>query len=580
MATDADGDVEMTVPQPVFEVVQPPKLSAWDQASLISWVRQRRQYEAKIRNRCAVTSEQYEHVVTSIRNSMEPRILEHLARFVLKKPAPEVTDEDLGLAITRRCSSLQNSHILDMEQLFKDRLTMDLKIEDTEARVLNSFVLFDQIVEEHGLGGLLGSGQENDANYQDRMKLRCKLLLQNIAPEMLRLELERLAIARPVLKKDDVALYEALVDRSREQQHYHMLAQELKQGEKSRSQSKSKATSGSRPPPTKVTGEQRVKQREIKNPSKPSRKEATSPRAPPRDGCLVCGGAHWVKQCPSASETDKEDALRRMNDLKNQRLQAKAVRSMVAPGERSAILNGVLEVPFCADTGADCNVVTRRIAQELVKLDSTVAVEKMATPVDVEVADGRPVRCTEQFTMDVQLLTAAGPVRLRRVNCVVMDGDSEEVLIGDATLKTLGINVDQLLEQLAAKVEPEEDEDDIDDEDIVGTTDSSEVTGCLDAMLQDAVKEGFPKELVQDLRDAVNAEVDIWRTKLGADPPAKLEPLRVVLVDGAVPYRTKPRQYSAAKTKFLREYGKQLEKFKLVFRNNQSRWACAAIPVR
>ncbi|EGZ30672.1 hypothetical protein PHYSODRAFT_420002, partial [Phytophthora sojae] len=47
----------------------------------------------------------------------------------------------------------------------------------------------------------------------------------------------------------------------------------------------------------------------------------------------------------------------------------------------------------------------------------------------------------------------------------------------------------------------------------------------------------------------------------------------------AVPYRTKPRQYSAAKTEFLRDYGNQLEGFELVYRNNQSRWACAAIPV-
>ncbi|KAE9046005.1 hypothetical protein PR001_g4733 [Phytophthora rubi] len=132
----------MTVPQPVFE---------------------RRQYESKIRNRGTVTGEQYEHVVTSIRNSMEPRILDHLARFVLKKTAPDATDEDVGLAITRRCSSLQNSRISDMDQLFKDQLKMDLKIEDTEARVLKYFVLFDQIVEEHGLGGILGSGREDDA---------------------------------------------------------------------------------------------------------------------------------------------------------------------------------------------------------------------------------------------------------------------------------------------------------------------------------------------------------------------------------------------------------------------------------
>ncbi|KAE9309198.1 hypothetical protein PF001_g10796 [Phytophthora fragariae] len=208
--------------------------------------------------------------------------------------------------------------------------------------------------------------------------------MKNIAPEMLRPEMERLVIAKPVLKNDDIALYEALVDRAREQQHYYMLAQELKQGEKTRSQNKNNVTSKSADMNTK---------------------RATTAKH--------------------------------------------AVRSMVAPGERSAILNGVLEVPFRADTGADCNVVTRRIANELVKLDGTVVVEKMATPVEVEVADGRPVKCTEQCSIDVQLLTAAGPVRLRRVTCVVMDGDADEVLIGDETLKSLGINVDQLLEQLA-----------------------------------------------------------------------------------------------------------------------------------
>ncbi|GMF64569.1 unnamed protein product [Phytophthora lilii] len=142
MNLDADGDVEMAVPQPVFEVIQAPRLSAWYQPSLISWVKQRRQYETKIRNRCAVTNEQYEHVVTSIRNSIEPRILDHLARFVLKKRPTKVTDEDLGLAITRRCSTLQNNRIQDMDKLFQDKLKMDLKIEDTEARILNYFVLF------------------------------------------------------------------------------------------------------------------------------------------------------------------------------------------------------------------------------------------------------------------------------------------------------------------------------------------------------------------------------------------------------------------------------------------------------
>ncbi|EGZ11191.1 hypothetical protein PHYSODRAFT_519621, partial [Phytophthora sojae] len=132
------------------------------------------------------------------------------------------------------------------------------------------------------------------------------------------------------------------------------------------------------------------------------------------------------------------------------------------------------------------------------------------------------------------------------LQCVVIDGDADEFLLGDRTLKSLGINVDHLLERLAAKGAPEEDEDGIPEDDIVGATNLDEIMDRLDVMLDDAVKAGFPHEFKDALRDATKEEVDLWRTKLGADPPAKLEPLRVVLVDGSPPYRTKPRQYSVS----------------------------------
>ncbi|POM80282.1 LOW QUALITY PROTEIN: Hypothetical protein PHPALM_1901, partial [Phytophthora palmivora] len=42
---ESDGDAVMTVPQPIYEVVLPPKLDARDQVSLIKWKRARTQYE-------------------------------------------------------------------------------------------------------------------------------------------------------------------------------------------------------------------------------------------------------------------------------------------------------------------------------------------------------------------------------------------------------------------------------------------------------------------------------------------------------------------------------------------------------
>ncbi|CAH0517624.1 unnamed protein product [Peronospora belbahrii] len=133
----------------------------------------------------------YDHVVTFICNSIEPRFLDHLARFVLKKQTASVTEEDLGLAITRRCLSLQSRHISGIDQFFHNQLKMDLRIEVTEVRILNCFVLFDKIFD---------AVAERMSHY--------------IVPKM-----ERLVIATRVLEKDDIALYEALVERVSKQNH-------------------------------------------------------------------------------------------------------------------------------------------------------------------------------------------------------------------------------------------------------------------------------------------------------------------------------------------------------------------------
>ncbi|DBA03939.1 TPA: hypothetical protein N0F65_010592 [Lagenidium giganteum] len=202
---NADGDVDLDAPQPVFEFVQAPRFACWDQATLVECVRQRRQYEEKILTRCASTGEVYElshaystisHGMCCAKNARQPRFGNH---------APLLGAE--------------NAHIPDLDKLFKDKLRMDLKEEDTDARVLNYFVLFYQIVEEHGLEDMLGGRQVTGKGDEERMKLRCKFLVSQIAPEMLKVEVERLAIVHPKLKEDDLLLYTTLEERARELPH-------------------------------------------------------------------------------------------------------------------------------------------------------------------------------------------------------------------------------------------------------------------------------------------------------------------------------------------------------------------------
>ncbi|KAE8906306.1 hypothetical protein PF001_g23739 [Phytophthora fragariae] len=64
---DAEGDVRMTVSQPIFEVVTAPELSVWSQAAITAFIRERRQYETKIAERCSTTGEVPETVARSIR---------------------------------------------------------------------------------------------------------------------------------------------------------------------------------------------------------------------------------------------------------------------------------------------------------------------------------------------------------------------------------------------------------------------------------------------------------------------------------------------------------------------------------
>jgi hypothetical protein len=122
---DDDGDIEMVAP-PVYEFIKAPRLGAWSQQALVVFQRERRQYEEKMRERCAATGEVPERVVASVKSTIETRVLDHVARYVLKKNVFDVTDQGLWAAIAQKIGSLVNNHVPDVGQLVKNHLKMDL----------------------------------------------------------------------------------------------------------------------------------------------------------------------------------------------------------------------------------------------------------------------------------------------------------------------------------------------------------------------------------------------------------------------------------------------------------------------
>eukprot|EP00644_Phytophthora_capsici_P010652 jgi/Phyca11/104208/e_gw1.9.870.1 len=162
----------MSIPQPIFEVIRPPELSSWDHAALIDWQREWDRYVAKIRHRCTTTGETYENVVATVRGSVKPKTLKNLATYVLKKPITSVTDADILAAVQARCRTLKNEFVPDVTSLFRQKLKMDLMIDDCDARIFRYYEDFNAIMEDNGLQGLIGGDNVAEAGHKSRMKAR------------------------------------------------------------------------------------------------------------------------------------------------------------------------------------------------------------------------------------------------------------------------------------------------------------------------------------------------------------------------------------------------------------------------
>jgi hypothetical protein len=66
---------------------------------------------------------------------------------------------------------------------------------------------------------------------------------------------------------------------------------------------------------------------------------------------------------------------------------------------------------------------------------------------------------------------------------------------------------------------------------------------------------------------------DVFRLKLGADPPANVKPLIIKLRDGAEPVRISAHKYAPTQLKFMRDKIRELEELGLVCKNTGAEWA-------
>jgi len=124
------------------------------------------------------------------------------------------------------------------------------------------------------------------------------------------------------------------------------------------------------------------------------------------------------------------------------------------------------------------------------------------------------------------------------------------------------------------------DEDNMaDDENYGGDENVEETSEAIKEMIQDAIDNGLPHEFHDQFKKIVWHYADIFRTKLGSDPPAKLPPMVIRLKKDSVPVRVKVRRYPPLQASFLRGKIEELLRLGLIRKNNSSEWACAPLIV-
>ncbi|KAG3028482.1 hypothetical protein PC119_g6974 [Phytophthora cactorum] len=279
------------------------------------------------------------------------------------------------------------------------------------------------------------------------------------------------------------------------------------------------------------------------------------------------------------TQAEAREKFQETKEKRSSALRSKAAKYATPSG--SVRINGLIEVAYIPDTGADKSIIPQGVVESLHAVQPLLSSTLLRTNMEVVMADGRRLVCDQEVLLDLERMTIAGPVSIRSVPCLVLSGGGDEVLLGRDVLKGLGIDVEEQLAQLASPLSLDRDMGEFPAGDgIPDPQDAQEPITILSQLLDRAVANGLPTEHVDAVRDLLELFPDVWRAAVGPDPPAKVEPLRVTLKFGAVPYRSPPRKYAPLQAQFIREYVKSLVDNGLMEQNDASRWACAVVPVR
>lgn len=350
-----------------------------------------------------------------------------------------------------------------------------------------------------------------------------------------------------------------------------------------------------------------------------------------------CTGIHKIRDCPTSSDDLKKTLLEEYHAAK--RSAAKSVLGeqidKVADadeGRIQVILENKIDVIALGDYGSCFTAMPLSLAKKVCHNVPAVALEETTSPVRFSLAIKNTdvmqeeLVATSTLKLDIMIILPGSniPVRIRGVKFLVVDQEMDEVLLGRSLLRSLGFDLKKHLESVARQVDgksveelnmdsrktvvPTEGHRDKNEarmlkslstyQGLVYQGDSDDPIELPDAfaagigkdsvssidvefsrIVTAAKKNGMSDAGLTDLRKMLYKFREVFRIKLGADPPAKVAPLAVQPISTARPYRSPQRRYAPNQRDFISKTIKELEAVGAVYKNASSKWASPALAV-
>ncbi|KAJ8577566.1 hypothetical protein ON010_g1641 [Phytophthora cinnamomi] len=253
------------------------------------------------------------------------------------------------------------------------------------------------------------------------------------------------------------------------------------------------------------------------------------------------------------------------------------VANMLAVAQDNKITSGIVE-----------KEMTETLLDALDKADSKLKRQDLPKLSAVIGIGDKPVPVRSKVKLDLRFSTPGGPLILQNVICWVTQDflpaqslqeiwDMEDA--DDDRSRSLIIvlaysGTAQVPEPTAEELQLQEEEDCacFPNFEASDKQDDREVIAVLEEKNKDVYDSGATHEYVDQLLTVLMKYRDVFRVKIGKDPPVDMPPMEITLKPGAVPVKCRARRYSPEHRAFLKNHVQELLEAGLCFWNPWNRW--------